>query len=68
MMVRQKHYGLGSKVRIKAVLSYNLPEGLEDGMEVRVVGMETGYRTVRIGSRRWKVPMVCIDSGYEPFP
>jgi len=48
-----------------AVRAYRLPEGLPDGAECVLVGMDTGIRDVEYQGQRFTVPMACVDSGWE---
>ena len=64
-MIIQKRYRVGDIVKVHHVHGgYRLPEGLEDDMEVRVIAIDIGTRTVEHDGKQYEVPMACIDSGF----
>lgn len=69
MMIRLRVYGVGSRVRVRSVRGgYELPAGLPEDVEVEVVSVEQGLRTIRWNQRLWTVPMACIDPGHDALP
>jgi hypothetical protein len=67
MMIRQKPYKVGSRVRVHHVHGgYRLPEGLPNRARVRVLTLDVGSVEVEYRGRAFRVAMACIDSGWLP--
>ena len=65
-MVRVKPHRVGDIVKVRSVHGgYPLPEGLPEGVEVRVVAFDHAYRRVEWQGQEFRVYMMNLDTGLE---
>lgn len=65
MLVRQKRYGPGSRVKVHPVKPYPFPADLPVDALVTVVALDHGAVTVEYEGQSFEVMMHSIDSGWQ---
>ena len=57
---------VGKLARIRSAFGgYQLPEGLPEGITVKIVGFDIGCFDVEYQGRTYRVPMVCVENLHQ---
>ena len=66
MNCRKKNYEVGDLVTVRHCWGgYQLPIGLLEGASVKVISKEIGHTWVEFNSKKFVVPVACIESGWQ---
>lgn len=57
---------IGKIARVRSTFDgYELPDGLPEGANVKIVGFDIGHFDVEHRGRKFKIPMVCVENLHQ---